>query len=197
MPTSHASTIARALLLGALATSAVVPLHAQTVSTVFASTTVDKEPEPFNPSGTSFQTSRRFDLLSFRVAETGLYDLVNTNIGGWDHFFLLYQNAFDPSRPSENLLLWADAPAPLTFRNVSLAAGTTYCGVTTGWSSGTGAYTLGISGPSAATLAGDCRGVTPPTTGEPPVVPVPEPSSVMLLLAGASLLLVRARTPVR
>jgi hypothetical protein len=186
----------RVLLAAALVTSSAPIAHAQSVTTVFAGSTVDKTPEPFNwfRLGSSGASGRRFDVLGFQVAETGSYNLTNTNIGGWDHFFALYIGAFDPSRPEQNNLWWCDTCSPF---NITLQAGASYFGVTTGWSTATGDYRLTITGPSTATRLSDVAPPATPPSDPPPVVPVPEPSAVALLLAGSALLMLRARRQAR
>lgn len=187
----------RVLLAAALVTSPASIAHAQSVTTVFTGTTVDKTPEPFNWFRLgSNEPGRRFDVLGFQVAETGSYNLTNTNIGGWDHFFALYIGEFNPSLPDKNNIWFCDTCSPF---NIALQAGTSYFSVTTGYRTAEGDYRLTITGPSAATRLED---LAPPPSEEPPrdtppTAPVPEPASALLLLASAGLLLRHARKPGR
>ena len=103
----------------------------------------------------SFATSDRYSALPFNVTVSGTYNLLSKSINpaGWDNYAFLYQNAFTPNAPLQNVLLGNDdlnGVGTAGFDNVSLLAGTTYYFVTTGYDvTDFGDFTIGITGPGS------------------------------------------------
>jgi hypothetical protein len=111
----------------------------------------------------------RYDALAFTVSVSGSYDFLSLAAGNWDNFLFLYSPSFDPAAPLLGGVIGNDdfpTVGRAGFNGVSLAAGTPYVLVTTGFEAADfGAFTNTISGPGVAT-------------------PVPEPGSYALMALG-------------
>lgn len=114
---------------------------------------------------------------------SGDYSFASMASGGWDNFTFLYSPSMNPATPLVGALVGNDdlgglgGPLGSSGFTFGLTAGTRYTFVTTGFSDiDFGAYTNSISGP------GD-------------IVPIPEPQTYALMIAGlGALMLMRRRS---
>lgn len=118
-------------------------------------------------------TAVAYDLFSFSVTEAGTYTFRNLTLPrepGWDGFLLLYANGFDASAPLLNGIAGNDdfnGNVRLSGFDVTLNTGVAYTLVTTGFDNDDAGRFLGIyRGPGEF------------------IAPVPEASTVTMLLAG-------------
>jgi hypothetical protein len=130
-----------------------------------------------------------FEAFSFSVSDTGLYTGRVASIApvAWDNVLGLYENAFDPSQPLQNVLVYKDDTIGLDAQfQTMLEAGKTYVAVVTGYHPySAGTYRLTFDG----------SGVVVPTPG------VPEPAAWAMMIGGfglvGSAMRRRVRTTVR
>jgi hypothetical protein len=107
---------------------------------------------PPTPPASGVGTNVPYNVFEFTVDTAGLYDFlsVGTNPVNWDNYTFLYQNSFNPAQPFTNVLIGNDdfpSIGQSGFNGVSLATGTSYFFVTTGFgNSDAGAFTNTISG---------------------------------------------------
>jgi hypothetical protein len=117
----------------------------------------------------------RFEAFSFAVSATGLYTGRVSSIApsGWDNVLGLYEFAFDPSQPLQNVLVYHDDTIGLDAQfETQLEAGRTYVAVVTGYRpDSAGSYRLTFEG----------SGVVVPTPG------VPEPATWAMMIGGLGL----------
>ena len=95
-------------------------------------------------------TAVRYDAYSFSVSAAGSYTFLTTGL--FDTFSLLYRGTFNPTSPRINALIANDdlVSPPLTTSGfaLTLAAGTTYLLVNTGFSNSEfGSFSTTIGGP--------------------------------------------------
>jgi hypothetical protein len=128
----------------------------------------------------STATNVPYSVQQFNVAINGAYDFFSRAVfpgSGWDNVLFLYQNNFNPNTPLVNGIIGNnDFPnAGLSgFNSVSLAAGTQYFLVTTGFSnSSAGIFSNTINGSGNITLVNNTQ-------------PVPEPLTIFGAFVGGS-----------
>ena len=119
-----------------------------------------------------------YEVTAFTVDAAGSFNFaLNSNTAGYNPYFLLYQNSFDPSDQLTNLLALND-DKPFSFNSAlsfGLDVGTSYFAVATGFlNDDFGAYTLTIDGPGNVIAAGPGA--------------VPEPATWAMLILGFGLI---------
>jgi hypothetical protein len=120
-----------------------------------------------------------YNALGFSVDVSGDYSFASLASGGWDNFTFLYGPSFNPSAPLVAALRGNDDLDGIGSSgfNFDLTAGARYIFVTTGFSDiDFGAYSNTISGPGN-------------------IVPIPEPATYALMLAGLGALVWMRRRP--
>lgn len=152
----------------------------------------------------------------FAASATAQWDIDSLQIGGWDGYIHIYENAFDPLDQLTNLLAGDDdGPGGIgtsQILNLALAPGTDYILVTSGFAAGdVGPYENTITGPGPTIMISGDTTNGPlwdrPIGGGPSISTlgpvnydavsfrvVPEPASFGLIgLGGLSFLLARRR----
>ena len=123
-----------------------------------------------------------FSVQQFEVSQSGLYDFLSTSVmpTSWDNNLYLYEASFNAAAPLNNAVVGSDDFPDIGlsgFNAVNLVAATNYFLVTTGFTnSSTGSYSNTLSGPGNIVL-----------------IPVPEPSSLVICGLSACFILVRRR----
>ena len=129
----------------------------------------------------------RYSAFGFTTSETGSYQ-ITTQAPTYDGYLFLYAGAFDPTKPSMNLIQFSDDGENFMSSSLiaQLTAGTEYFAVNTTYSvfsSNASAYpnaagfSTTISGPGTIVAIDDA-----------PENAVPEPETYTLLLAGLGLM---------
>ena len=168
--------VKRALLLAALLALSAAPASADTFTYMSGTFGGFNRPDEGAPPTalSAAATDVPFNAQGFSVSLGGTYSFTLT--AGFNSFLVLYEDGFDPSAPLSNALIASDTPA-FTF---TLAAGTTYVIVPTGFSNlDAGAFIGTITGPGAITPVGG--------------VVIPEPAAVLLLATGLTGAALKAR----
>lgn len=132
-----------------------------------------------------------YHVQEFTVDTAGDYDLSSVQ-DGFDGYMLIYQDSFDPLAQDTNCVAGDDdGPGGIGTSEVTgltLAVGTTYLFVTTGFAAGDeGTFTNTITGPGIITLGGGGQQADVPTLGQWGLI------GFILLLCGAGVFFIRRR----
>jgi hypothetical protein len=97
-------------------------------------------------------TAVQYEAIGFTVSTAGIYTLTSTATvpTGWDNYLFLYAGSFNPTGPLSNVMIGNDdfPIVGVSGFGISLAPGTTYFAVTTGFAnSKSGDYSLLVDGP--------------------------------------------------
>lgn len=146
-----------------LAAAMLVAFQAQAVSisgTTTGAPTFNRTVAGTPPSGLSgVGTAVPYSVTSFAVGTAGVYTFLSIAIGGWDNFTALYAGTFTPGSGLSNVVVANDDylndinNLGVSGFTATLATGTTYRFVTTGFSNTSfGAFTNSITGPGTVTV---------------------------------------------